>query len=1061
MTTNTNTKAHLYSSALDIARRSNNFNKQHPAQQQLPQLDWKELLRKFTKHNSKREVTAQAAQTEQVIYSLLAKSQSVSSTSTSNNNSQQQKQHQPKQHQYHQNLEELPFPPSILASDAPVALTSLSLLQSATTHTGSHTDKLSANIVRAVGLYHVGQYDDCLTALRDLGDPALELPVGSDGWEPYDLTLRVLAGLVKGHSLLRTATPSPTAALASYTQAGKIYNDAIDLLSRSGGSANDVALHKAGEESLYRAAIGNRGNRDPISSLTSHRLYLLHSRRFSSSPHHLAILTSYRQLLYSIPPNSSSVVIPNWSSELSVVNKSEEAVLRRETTLPKAGEVNKRYLTFLDDVNRGWELGGRRKDGAKEVVDIMYAALTHTFQSQRLLRYLIRALTVGGSYDEAGKALKLYVELFDKARETDAKTVARDVRRFRKRTELDVSTKGRGAKNGGTVAVSSGEGDEKLVVNNYDEDEDDEQDLGTDIDSDVDFVATCVFGSKLLCKYLGDPKTGLEVAMRALHVLREKKDDKLLGNLVEEARVERAVGVALGALTEKEADVETRSTRHDLALKHLETALSLDPNSWETLYQLSYQLFELRQISPALDHAREAVKLNPTSRDCWHLLGLLVAAQKDLGAALQVLETALDDEDDDDDDRSNSNSRSDVGTTSDSGVSPEDSSFPASSNSTHVNGNGSHPPSLPKVNGGTLPTLSVDADQLDSRLSALPTNTTGTGPGTGTGMVQEQQHDALPKDETDKLVAQVQIRMTKNVVIEVMEGPEAALLDQQALLAYFSHAYAQVARTQPPPPPLAPPSADVTSKMDISNLSPSGLGQTSVKRTTSILSRKRSVKGGANATSTDLPNNSSLRVASASGTNPAASRTATSLAAPQNESSISLDDGSFNSVGPTVDTNSKATKLLVDLWLMTAASFRRAGRMDDAKGAIQEAEALNADDPDVWVQYAQYNIAAGSIEVARTALIKALALDVVHVPATVLLARLYLSSTPSKLPFAEGLLDSITKRQAWDVPEAWFELSRCYKGTDRPAREKECLIWALQLEETRSVRTLQCLPRII
>ena len=53
---------------------------------------------------------------------------------------------------------------------------------------------------------------------------------------------------------------------------------------------------------------------------------------------------------------------------------------------------------------------------------------------------------------------------------------------------------------------------------------------------------------------------------------------------------------------------------------------------------------------------------------------------------------------------------------------------------------------------------------------------------------------------------------------------------------------------------------------------------------------------------------------------------------------------------PSVATNARATKLLVDLWLMSAASYRRAGKLQDARGAIAEAEKLNPDDADVWVQ---------------------------------------------------------------------------------------------------------------
>lgn len=112
------------------------------------------------------------------------------------------------------------------------------------------------------------------------------------------------------------------------------------------------------------------------------------------------------------------------------------------------------------------------------------------------------------------------------------------------------------------------------------------------------------------------------------------------------------------------------------------------------------------------------------------------------------------------------------------------------------------------------------------------------------------------------------------------------------------------------------------------------------------------------------------------------------------------------------------------------------------------------------IQFAQYSLAIQEPEQARTSLIKALSYSADHIASLVLLSRFYLL-TPSKLPFAEGLLDTLTQNHGWDVAEAWYELSRCYKGTGRERREKECLVWALQLEETRSVRSLRCCPRLL
>lgn len=76
------------------------------------------------------------------------------------------------------------------------------------------------------------------------------------------------------------------------------------------------------------------------------------------------------------------------------------------------------------------------------------------------------------------------------------------------------------------------------------------------------------------------------------------------------------------------------------------------------------------------------------------------------------------------------------------------------------------------------------------------------------------------------------------------------------------------------------------------------------------------------------------------------------LTAPSpSESLISLDE---SPQGPTVESNSRATDVLVKLWLMSAASFRRAGKLEECRGAIQEAESLNGDDPDIWVQVSSF-----------------------------------------------------------------------------------------------------------
>ena len=53
---------------------------------------------------------------------------------------------------------------------------------------------------------------------------------------------------------------------------------------------------------------------------------------------------------------------------------------------------------------------------------------------------------------------------------------------------------------------------------------------------------------------------------------------------------------------------------------------------------------------------------------------------------------------------------------------------------------------------------------------------------------------------------------------------------------------------------------------------------------------------------------------------------------------------------PPTGRNASETRLLADLWLQSAATFRRSGKIEQALGAIQEAEVMDPTNPEVWVQ---------------------------------------------------------------------------------------------------------------
>lgn len=50
----------------------------------------------------------------------------------------------------------------------------------------------------------------------------------------------------------------------------------------------------------------------------------------------------------------------------------------------------------------------------------------------------------------------------------------------------------------------------------------------------------------------------------------------------------------------------------------------------------------------------------------------------------------------------------------------------------------------------------------------------------------------------------------------------------------------------------------------------------------------------------------------------------------------------------SVQRTSRANKVLATLWLLSASAFRRLDRMEEALRAIEEAENIDASNPDVW-----------------------------------------------------------------------------------------------------------------
>ncbi|RKP35039.1 hypothetical protein BJ085DRAFT_16427, partial [Dimargaris cristalligena] len=153
----------------------------------------------------------------------------------------------------------------------------------------------------------------------------------------------------------------------------------------------------------------------------------------------------------------------------------------------------------------------------------------------------------------------------------------------------------------------------------------------------------------------------------------------------------------------------------------------------------------------------------------------------------------------------------------------------------------------------------------------------------------------------------------------------------------------------------------------------------------------------------------------------------------------------------------RARKTLADLWLISAAVFRRLGRMKDAQAAIGEAENVYPDYPAVWCQYgllmrrdpSHQNVAA------IRHFLTGVALGPQDIPTRVHLARAYMRL--NKAAIATGLLQEVTRGTGWDVAEAWTLLAQTTLGEGKVQLANEYLVFALELENAKPIRPFQAL----
>ncbi|KAF9353746.1 hypothetical protein BGX26_008495 [Mortierella sp. AD094] len=305
------------------------------------------------------------------------------------------------------------------------------------------------------------------------------------------------------------------------------------------------------------------------------------------------------------------------------------------------------------------------------------------------------------------------------------------------------------------------------------------------------------------------------------------------------------------------------------------------------------------------------------------------------------------------------------------------------------------------------------------------------------------------------------LRVTQAVLHDQISGPESSLDLQESLFGLYNKVFA------------AEPGALGESMYDVQTIRrrensdpepPSGSTVTGRPRASSILSARS--RSGAGSDISQAPNVGTQNTLDVPKANYASSITSSigsthskirrhptpvpANQAPLSKSALSLPPSVQRPTTKSVLRTARANKALIGLWLLSASTFRRLGRLEDAMKSIEEAERVDASNPDVWYQLGLLYSAQDDQENASVSFTKALALSPYHPACLTRVGRSYLDA--GSLEMAEGILETTTKSLGWDSAEAWFYLGKIFEASDRLTRAKECLWYALELESSRPIR---------
>lgn len=200
-----------------------------------------------------------------------------------------------------------------------------------------------------------------------------------------------------------------------------------------------------------------------------------------------------------------------------------------------------------------------------------------------------------------------------------------------------------------------------------------------------------------------------------------------------------------------ECDPLNRPTLQAEALALLKSSSELDPTASETFYELAFVQAETRDVTSAIFSVRKALELEPADVQSWHLLTLLLSAQKDYKGALRIAEVGLAEAEADDE--------------------ADEAATAINGSGAANNGNGSA--AAPRLSG-IVNGSAAGAAEVGS----------GAAPVTFSARTLLLSVDFAPRPE-ERTEAIFRLMMTHNALEEIVEGVDFAIQGQRELFEFF------------------------------------------------------------------------------------------------------------------------------------------------------------------------------------------------------------------------------------------------------------------------------------